>query len=94
VERLRRAADLAEQLGAPTVVVHPPFTWQRDYARRFTEGLRELTMSYGSVSFAVENMFPVRMAGREFVPYSPATTDDDGLRRVHPRCLALRRVAA
>ena len=32
-ERLRRAAVLAETLGAPTVVVHPPFTWQRDYAR-------------------------------------------------------------
>src|SRR6188472_1383360 len=31
-ERLRRAAQLAETLGAPTVVVHPPFTWQRDYA--------------------------------------------------------------
>src|ERR1041384_2973682 len=69
-ERLRRAAALAEDLGAPTVVVHPPFTWQRDYARRFTEGLEELSMAYGSVSFAVENMFPVRMAGREIVPYS------------------------
>ena len=32
-ERLRRSAELAETLGAPTVVVHPPFTWQRDYAR-------------------------------------------------------------
>jgi sugar phosphate isomerase/epimerase len=70
-ERLRRAADLAETLGAPTVVVHPPFTWQRDYARRFVEGIEELRMSYGSVNFAVENMFPVRMAGRMFIPYSP-----------------------
>ncbi len=32
-ERLARAAQLAESLGAPTVVVHPPFTWQRDNAR-------------------------------------------------------------
>jgi sugar phosphate isomerase/epimerase len=70
-ERLRRAAELAETLGAPTVVVHPPFTWQRDYARRFVEGIEELRMAYGSVNFAVENMFPVRMAGRMFVPYSP-----------------------
>jgi sugar phosphate isomerase/epimerase len=70
-ERLRRSADLAEILEAPIVVVHPPFTWQRDYARRFVEGVEELSMSYGSVRFAVENMFPVRMAGREFVPYSP-----------------------
>src|SRR5688500_1013808 len=28
-ERLRRAAELAETLGATTVVVHPPFAWQR-----------------------------------------------------------------
>src|SRR5258705_3330336 len=35
MDRLRRAAVLAETLGATTVVVHPPFTWQRDYAPRF-----------------------------------------------------------
>jgi sugar phosphate isomerase/epimerase len=70
-ERLRRSAELAETVGAPIVVVHPPFTWQRDYARRFVDGVYDLSMSYGSVSFAVENMFPVRMARREFVPYSP-----------------------
>jgi sugar phosphate isomerase/epimerase len=70
-ERLRRSAELAEQVGAPIVVVHPPFTWQRDYARRFAEGIEELSMAYGSVRFAIENMFPVRMAGRQFVPYTP-----------------------
>ncbi|HEU5109187.1 MAG TPA: TIM barrel protein, partial [Micromonosporaceae bacterium] len=37
-QRLARAATLAEALGAPTVVVHPPFTWQRDYARGFGGG--------------------------------------------------------
>jgi len=70
-ERLRRSAELAETLGAPIVVIHPPFTWQRDYARRFSEGIEEMSMAFGSVRFAVENMFPVRMARREFVPYSP-----------------------
>jgi sugar phosphate isomerase/epimerase len=70
-ERLRRAAQLAETLGAPTVVVHPPFTWQRDYARTFTSGVHELAGKHPTVSFAIENMYPVRMAGREFVPYSP-----------------------
>jgi sugar phosphate isomerase/epimerase len=70
-ERLRRAADLAETLGAQTVVVHPPFTWQRDYARNFPEGLARLGGTHRDVRFAVENMFPVRMAGREFVPYVP-----------------------
>lgn len=76
-ERLRRSADLAETLSAPIVVVHPPFVWQRDYARRFVEGIEELSMSYGSVRFAVENMFPVRMAGRRFVPYAPGFDPTD-----------------
>ena len=70
-ERLRRSAVLAEQLGARVVVVHPPFTWQRDYARTFKVGLDRLRAEHPRVTFAVENMFPVRMAGREFVPYAP-----------------------
>ncbi|HEX5541847.1 MAG TPA: sugar phosphate isomerase/epimerase [Micromonospora sp.] len=69
-ERLRRSAVLAEELGAPIVVVHPPFTWQRDYARTFVTGLARLTAQHPGVQFAVENMYPVRMAGRKFVPYA------------------------
>jgi sugar phosphate isomerase/epimerase len=71
-ERVRRSAVLAETLGASIVVVHPPFTWQRDYARGFAAGLRELTAKHPSVRFAVENMYPVRMAGRELGIYSPS----------------------
>ncbi|WP_040477435.1 sugar phosphate isomerase/epimerase family protein [Longispora albida] len=70
-ERLRRAAVLAEELGAPTVVVHPPFAWQRDYARAFVEGLGRLGRQHPDVRFAVENMYPLRMGKREFVPYAP-----------------------
>src|SRR5262249_4749137 len=70
-QRLRRSVELAETLGAPIVVVHPPFTWQRDYARGFAAGLRKIVAAHPRVSFAIENMYPVRMAGREFVPYSP-----------------------
>lgn len=70
-ERLRRAAQLAEELGAPTVVVHPPFAWQRDYARRFADGLERLSNRHSGINFAVENMYPIRMARREFVPYAP-----------------------
>ncbi len=70
-ERLRRSAVLADELGAGIVVVHPPFTWQRDYARGFTAGLRRLAKSFPGISFTVENMYPVRVRGREFVPYMP-----------------------
>jgi sugar phosphate isomerase/epimerase len=71
-QRLRRAAELAETLQAPTVIVHPPFAWQRDYAKGFAEGLDRLSARHVGISFAVENMFPVRGVGRfEFVPYAP-----------------------
>jgi sugar phosphate isomerase/epimerase len=70
-ERLRRSATLAESLGATVVVVHPPFAWQRDYSRGFSAGLKRLHAKHPTVHFAVENMYPVRMAGREFVPYAP-----------------------
>jgi sugar phosphate isomerase/epimerase len=70
-ERLSRAAQLAESLGAPTVVVHPPFTWQRDYARNFAAGLDRMQARHPDITFAIENMYPVRMAGRNFVPYVP-----------------------
>jgi sugar phosphate isomerase/epimerase len=70
-ERLRRAAELADTLGAVTVVVHPPFAWQREYARTFTSGLTRLGRQFPQIRFAVENMFPLRGVGREFVPYAP-----------------------
>jgi sugar phosphate isomerase/epimerase len=69
--RLERSGALATQLGARTVVVHPPFTWQREYGRGFAAGLRRLRGSYPEVGFAVENMYPIRMAGTQFVPYAP-----------------------
>jgi sugar phosphate isomerase/epimerase len=76
-ERLGRAAELAETLGASTVVVHPPFTWQRDYARFFAEGLAKLEARHPDTTFAIENMYPVRMAGRTFVPYVPGWDPTD-----------------
>lgn len=71
VVRLRRAVGLAAELGAGTVVVHPPFSWQREYARGFTGLLELLAGEQPRVTVAVENMYPVRMAGRELVPYAP-----------------------
>ena len=58
-EKLERATKAANQLGADVVVVHPPFRWQRDYATRFVDGVRELAGASG-VTIAVENMFPWR----------------------------------
>jgi sugar phosphate isomerase/epimerase len=69
-EKLRRAKDLAERVGAQVVVLHPPFRWQREYARGFTEGLAAMAAET-DVKFAVENMYPLRAAGGEVVPYAP-----------------------
>jgi sugar phosphate isomerase/epimerase len=52
------------------VVVHPPFRWQRDYARDFLLGIQRMA-DETDVRFAVENMFPLRARGRAVTPYSP-----------------------
>ena len=69
-EKVRRAKDLAERVGAPVVVVHPPFRWQQDYARDFEKGLAEMAAGT-DVIFAVENMYPLRVRSSEVAPYSP-----------------------
>lgn len=68
--KLQRARDAAEELGAETVVVHPPFRWQRDYARDFVTGLHRMQQET-PVRFAVENMYPWRARSREIGAYSP-----------------------
>jgi sugar phosphate isomerase/epimerase len=57
--RLRRSVEAAQELGAGTVVIHPPFRWQRRYAEAFPDLVQELEDRSG-VMIAVENMFPVR----------------------------------
>lgn len=68
--KLERTCELAVAVGAGTVVVHPPFRWQRDYARDFVAGVREMEDRTG-VWLAVENMFPWRAGGREVLAYLP-----------------------
>ena len=76
--KLVRAQAAAEECGAQTVVVHPPFRWQREYARQFLGGIQQMA-NETDVRFAVENMFPLRARGREVTPYAPdwdPTTED------------------
>ncbi|GAB2871705.1 sugar phosphate isomerase/epimerase family protein [Nocardioides pacificus] len=61
--KLQRSAEMAETVGADVVVVHPPFRWQKDYARDFVEGIASLEESTG-IAFAVENMYPWRASQR------------------------------
>lgn len=57
--KLERSAEMAHEVGAGTVVVHPPFRWQKEYAKGFVEGIAALEASTG-LAFAVENMYPWR----------------------------------
>ena len=73
-DKVDRSIELAFALGAPNVVLHPPFFWQTRYARSFVAGvaLRETTTG---MHLCVENMFTWRprdaRSSREFQAYSP-----------------------
>jgi sugar phosphate isomerase/epimerase len=69
-ERLTRSVEAAHRLGAGVVVVHPPFRWQREYARDFAAKVDALAEESGIV-VAVENMYPWRAGGRELKAYLP-----------------------
>ncbi|MFC9608652.1 sugar phosphate isomerase/epimerase family protein [Streptomyces niveus] len=76
--KLQRARSAAERLGASTVVVHPPFRWQRQYSRDFVSGIWRMA-DETDVRFAVENMYPWRYRDREVLAYAPdwdVTKDD------------------
>ena len=62
VEKIRRATRLAEGVGAPLVVVHPPYRWQTAYRRWVADDLVPFSEEAG-VTVAVENMFPIRVPG-------------------------------
>jgi sugar phosphate isomerase/epimerase len=68
--KLERSAALAAQVGADTVVVHPPFRWQAGYAEDFLDIVRGLGAETG-LQIAVENMFPWKIGGRGVKAYSP-----------------------
>ncbi|MEO6605683.1 MAG: sugar phosphate isomerase/epimerase family protein [Aeromicrobium sp.] len=68
--KLDRSADMAHAVGAEVIVVHPPFRWQRDYARGFVEGIADMESKHG-ITYAVENMYPWRTGKREFQAYAP-----------------------
>ncbi len=70
-EKIDRSMTLADELGADTVVLHPPFRWQREYARDFVDGVADRGSGDG-IRLAVENMYPWRgPRSRELEAYLP-----------------------
>ena len=74
--KLERSAEMAQAVGADVVVVHPPFRWQKTYARDFVDGIAALEASTG-LAFAVENMYPWRASGRSMEMYLPGWDPSD-----------------
>jgi len=68
--KVDKSIEMAHQLGAGTVVLHPPFRWQREYAAEFVDGVA-LREHDSGIRLAVENMFPWRARGRELQAYLP-----------------------
>jgi len=68
--KLVRAKEAAQELGARVVVVHPPFRWQREYAKDFSQGLARMAEE-SDIVFTVENMYPLRAGGAELAAYAP-----------------------
>jgi sugar phosphate isomerase/epimerase len=64
IGKIYRSVEVAAEVGAPIVVVHPPYRWQFPYRRWLEDRLPAFAKEAG-IEVAVENMFPVRVAGRE-----------------------------
>jgi sugar phosphate isomerase/epimerase len=58
IGKIYRAVQVAETVGAPLVVIHPPYKWQLRFRRWIEKNLAEFSARTG-VTVAVENMFPV-----------------------------------
>ncbi len=61
IGKVERSVELAEAVGAPIVVAHPPYRWQGHYRRWIDDELPRVTRDR-DVTVAVENMFPLGFA--------------------------------
>jgi sugar phosphate isomerase/epimerase len=64
VGKVERAAEVAADAEVPVVVMHPPYRWQSSY-RSWIDDVLPGVEERAGVTVAIENMFPVRVGGRE-----------------------------
>ena len=76
VTKIHRSVHVAEETGAPLVVVHPPYRWQVRYRRWAENDLAEFSARTG-VTVAVENMFPVKLPGDRGVTFHASQEFED-----------------
>jgi len=68
--KLSKSVEFAEQVGATSVVVHPPFM-TNPYAAKFLTNVKQLNDN-SVVDVAVENMFPWAFKGHSKEMYGPS----------------------
>ncbi|MDQ3785017.1 MAG: sugar phosphate isomerase/epimerase [Actinomycetota bacterium] len=68
VEKIRRGAEMAAELGATTMVVHPPLLWETGYGRWIREEMEGFAGGTG-IEIAVETMYPAKVGSRSLAGY-------------------------
>ncbi|HYY44940.1 MAG TPA: sugar phosphate isomerase/epimerase family protein [Actinomycetota bacterium] len=68
IEKIKRGTEMCRALGAETLIVHPPFLWENDYAHWIAKQA-ELHEQETGIRIAVETMYPKWVAGRPLAAY-------------------------
>jgi sugar phosphate isomerase/epimerase len=80
IGKIDRSVEAAGNADIPVVVVHPPYRWQAAFRRWLVDDLPSVEQRTG-VAVAIENMFPVRVAGRDVTLH--ANQDLEALEGLH-----------
>ncbi len=75
--KVERCVRFAQAAGTETIVIHPPYRWQRSYHDWLAERIGQVHDETG-VMIAVENMFPVHMSERSFAFQRGTVLDELG----------------
>lgn len=76
VEKIHRSVQVAEQVGIPLVVAHPPYRWQLRYRQWIDRQLPEYAGRTG-VTVGIENMFPLKLRGGGGIRFHAGQDFDD-----------------
>ena len=68
VGKIKRGAEMCEALGCRSMIVHPPYLWERGFADWVANEAEAFTAETGIV-VAVETMYPKWVAGRKLRAY-------------------------
>lgn len=68
IGKIRRGVEMCKELGCASMVVHPPYLWEREYARWIEHEASPFMAEHG-ITIAVETMYPRWVAGRQLRAY-------------------------